>query len=64
MQMMLGALALYVLALVALFLLRKRLGVFWGVAAFFVGGRSGPALTAAWAGAVPTPRIRSALLRK
>mgnify|MGYP003953342587 CR=1 FL=1 len=36
MQMMLGALALYVLALAALFLLRKKLGVFWGVAAFFV----------------------------
>lgn len=41
MQMMLGALALYALVLASLFLMRKRLGVFWGVTAFFVA-------TAAW----------------
>ncbi|MDP6947240.1 MAG: cytochrome c, partial [Myxococcota bacterium] len=35
MEMMMGALALFALALVLLFLLRKKLGVFWGVAAFF-----------------------------
>ena len=35
MEMMMGALALYALALILLFLLRNKLGIFWGIAAFF-----------------------------
>jgi mono/diheme cytochrome c family protein len=41
MEMMLGALALYALVLTLLFLIRKKTGVFWGIAMFF-------AATAVW----------------